>query len=165
MKLVVCSKDIDSTLIKGDLISWHNDGDFEGREVGLFNALSFNRATRADYLVSTPFMILNLPNITYEDIRPIIEDMIYLDNLNVPIADIAAFNEISKDYTSKRKWKIDFSSLELRGRNSVYTGNTISPTRTRWSQVVPAPIRRDTLNAYNEISRADTVISDIKVAR
>ena len=164
MKLIVCSKDIDSTLIKGDLISWHEDNAFEGKEVGLFNAVS-NGKDSAEYLASTPFIILNLPLITQADIQPIIEEMIYRDAMNVPIDDIAAFDAISQDYTSTRKWKINFDSLEQRGQNSTYANDDTSPTKQRWEQVVPLPIRRDTLNAYNEITRADIVIADILVLR
>ena len=164
MKLIVCSKDIDATLIKGDLISWHNDSDFEGKEVGLFNAAT-NGKDPDEYLASTPFSILNLPLVVESDIQPILNEKIYLDPMQVPIADIETFSETSQDYTSKRKWKVDFSALEQRGQGSTYANDDVSPTKSRWEQVVSPPIRRDTLTAYNEITRADIVISDILVLR
>ena len=166
MKLIVCSKDIDATLIKGDLISWHNDSEFEGKEVGLFNAVS-NGKNATEYLASTPFIILNLPLITETDIQPILNEIIYLDPTQVPIADIEAYvlADNEAEYTSKRKWKINFDSLEQRGLGSTYADEDISPTKTRWAQVVSPPIRRDTLNAYNEITRADITIADILVLR
>ena len=164
MKLIICSKDIDETLIKGDLISWHDDDGFEGKEVGLFNAVT-NGKDSAKYLATTPFIILNLPLITQADIQPIVDEMIYRDAMNVPIDDIAAFDIASTDYTSKRKWKVDFSGLELRSQGSTYTDADVSPAKARWAQVVAPPIRRDTLNAYLEITRDDIVIADILVLR
>lgn len=144
MKLVICSRDVDETLVKGDLISWHDEAEFEGRYVGLHNAVS-NGLGKDEYLNSHPFTILILPLITYEDIRVIIEDV-----------DID---------TGIRKWKIDDSSLEQRGQGSVYSDEDNMPTKLRWEEVFAPPIRRDTLRAYREISRSDIVIADILVAR
>lgn len=172
MKLIVCSKDIDATLIKGDLISWRDDAAEIGNAEGLYNALSFGAYPSAeDYLTKSPFTILTLPLITYEDMRPIIEEVVHFDFYGVPIADIAAYYDVMYDsdiqtVTTKRKWKIDDSALELRANGSTYAAGDISPTKSRWTQVIKTGlIRRDTLNAYREITRADIVIGDILVAR
>ena len=166
MKLVVCSRDIDTTLIKGDLISWHEEADYLGDSVSLHAALNKGTYPSAeDYLTKTPFLVVNFPLITYEDIQPIIEEFIYLDNLNIPIDDIAAFSEISQDYTSKRKWKIDISGLETRQANTFYAPQDIAAEKTKWLEVLPPPIRRDTINAYREATLPTTVIADIMVLR
>lgn len=166
MKLVICSKDVDNTLIAGDLISWHDNNASTGNHVGLHNALaSSGYANSANYLDSTPFLIITFPLITYEDIRPIFEEMVYLDAMMIPIDDIAAFNEISSDYTSVRKWKIDISNLESRQANTFYTPQDIAAEKTKWLQVLEPPIRRDTVNAYREATLPTTLISDILVLR
>lgn len=151
MKLVICSRDVDATLVKGDLISWHEDGAFEGTCVGLFNALTYQTyQSKIDYDLKAPFTILNLPLVTYDDIRPVFEDVV------LPVDD---------DAGEARKWKIDDSNLERRPTNSTYPSDDSSETRARWLTVLPDLIRRDTLNAYREITRPDTVIADILVAR
>jgi len=151
VKLIICSRDIDSTLLKGDLISWLDDNVKLGTAEGLYNALFHDvYVNQNDYLNSVPFTVLNLPLITFEDIRPILEDVIIL---GVDGAD-----------GNIRKWKIDDSALEQRGISD-YPINDVSLTKVKWSEVLPEPIRRDTLRAYREITRADIVITDILVAR
>lgn len=171
MKLVICSKDVDNTLIAGDLISWHEDNANTGKHVGLHNALaSSGYANSANYLDKTPFLIITFPLITYEDIRPILEEMVYLDAMMIPIDDIAAYEAAIYDpgvqtYTSERKWKIDISNLESRQANTFYSPQDIAAEKTKWLQVLEPPIRRDTVNAYHEATLPTTVISDILVLR
>lgn len=166
MIIVICSKDIDATLKEGDLISWHDDASTLGRKESLHTALQSGAyANAADYLAEAPFTVITFPLITYEDIRPIIEEMVYFDNLMIPIDDIAAFNEISDDYTSVRKWKIDTANLETRQANTFYTPQDIAAEKTKWLEVLDPPIRRDTVNAYREATLPATSINDIKVLR
>jgi len=166
MKLVICSRDIDETLIEGDLISWHDDASTLGNSEGMYNALrSGSYPDSVDYLSKVPFLVVTFPLITYEDMRPIIEEMIHLDNLNIPIDDIAAFNETSGDYSSARKWKIDISGLETRQANTFYAPEDIAAEKTKWLEVLSPPIRRDTINAYQEATLPTTSIGDILVLR
>ncbi len=145
MRLIICSRNIDSTLVKGDLISWHDDASEIGDAEGLFNALKSGvYKDQAAYLAEAPFTILNLPRITYNDIKIIIDDTV--------------------KFTGTRKWKIDDSALEQRG-NSTYPANDNSPNNRRWKNVISGNVRRDTLRAYREITRADIVISNIIVPR
>jgi len=153
MKLIVCARDIDDTLIKGDLISWHRDNEFEGNKVGLINAVEGGSSPDVDsYISRTPFIILTLPLVTYRDIKPII------DEYNFVLVREGREN-------TGRKWKIDFSNLEMRTRDTYYSDNDTTPTKARLRRAVKNRIRRDTLNAYNEITRSDITIDDIKVLR
>ena len=166
MKLIVCSKDIDATLIKGDLISWHGEPEFIGNSVSLYNALNSGVYPSADdYLTKAPFMVINFPLITYEDIRPIIEEYIYFDSLGNPIADIAAYAATGEEINAQRKWKINTLGLEARQANTYYAPEDIAEEKTKWLEVLPPPIRRDTVNAYREATLPTTVIADILVAR
>lgn len=147
MKLIICNRDIDVTLVEGDLISWHDDSAALGTHEGLFNAL-FSGKFPDQISYTNPFVILTLPLITYEDIQLIKEDV------------------DTDGQIETRKWKIDFSNLEQRVQGSTYASDDITPTKLRWEQVIKAGlIRRDTLRAYGEITRNDVVINDILVAR
>lgn len=152
MKLIICSRDIDDTLIEGDLISWHDDDDVGGKSEGLFNALTHGVYNQSDYLANIPFIILNAPLITLADIRPIVED-------------VTAVGENDGEDDSIRNWKIDISMLERRPQGSFYNEADMSATKARWGQVITGQIRRDTFNAYREITRADLTIDMIMVAR
>lgn len=142
MKLIVCSKDIDSTLIQGDLISWHNDADILGRSEGMHNALKYGiKPDAASYQADLPFIILHLPNITIDDLGPFI------------------------GVGSGRPVKINFAPLENRAPNSYFPADDTSPDKLYWEQVIAGPIRRDTLTAYNEITRTDINFAGIVVPR
>jgi len=156
MKLVVCYKNIDTTLQQGDLISWHEDGEFEGQSVGLYNYLKYGKGTKDEYLATTPFITIDAPLITYEDIRIILED-VDLIPLNLPFVD--------DNFARVRKWKLDLTNSELREQNTFYIINDVSFEKLRWLEVLPEPIRRDTLNAYLEITLPTAVIADILVPR
>jgi len=153
MKLIVCCKDVDDSLSKGDLISWREDDAFEGKRVGLFNAVKYNEYTKEDYLERTPFIVLNIPSITYDDLKVMWEDVDLTPDEN-------------GDPKGTLLWKIDFEKLERRPVGSIYSQEETQPTKQRWNKVIDGDIRRDTLRAYREITRPDVVtIDQIKVAR
>ncbi|MCH1932926.1 hypothetical protein L9G16_22545, partial [Shewanella sp. A25] len=83
---------------------------------------------------------LDLPLVSYKDIKPIIEEYNFI------------LTRDGRENTT-RKWKINFSNLELRAKDSYYTDDDTTPTKTRCRRVILGQIRRDTLNAYNEITR------------
>lgn len=151
--LITCIRDIDSTLLEGDLIAALEANQYFGNKVGLLNAIESGKYPDVDnYLQRTSFIILDLPLVSYRDIKPIIDDQNFI---------LIREGRVN----TGRKWKIDFSNLELRARDSYYADDDTTPTKTRLQRVVEGRIRRDTLNAYNEITRPDITIDDIKVLR
>ena len=165
MKLVVCIKNIGSTLQQGDLIAWFSDGVYEGHEVGLYNYLKNGKGSKNNYLSKTPFLVVDLPLVSYEDIQPIIEEMVYLDPTKTQIDDIALYAETKDDYTSSRKWKLTADNLDQETLNSFFSSNDTSPIKAKWGEVMSGRIRKDTINAYLEGTLPTTVIADILVAR
>jgi len=148
MILVVCNKDVDWTLLKGDLIAWHDDKEYLGRQVSVVNGVTQGAYLDKDeYLAKAPFIILNLPLVTEHDALIIAREMII-------------FGEDS----SVRKWKVDFSALEQRSE-SYYDDLIQSDTKDKFLPIESGQVRRDTLTAYNEITRNDITIDDIKVLR
>ena len=154
MILIVCARDIDSTLIKGDLIAWHDQESKLGKKEGIINAVTKSGRDKADYMQKSPFIILNLPLITYSDIQPIIEDMNFEGDI-----------ESGDMVATTRKYKINFDSLENRGEGSKYPADDESTTRSRYTGIESGLVRRDTLKAYNELTRNDITIEDIQVLR
>ena len=154
MILVVCARDIDSTLVRGDLISWKDGPDITGKQVGVVNAVTLGSATDVDsYIAGTPYIVLNLPQVTMDDVEEIRRDCHEVWEDGVRQAD------------GPRRWKIDFSALENRGNNTFYGEADDTPTKRRFGAIVSGAVRRDTLNAYNEITRANITMADIKVLR
>jgi len=150
MILVVCNRDIDSTLVKGDLVSWFEEANNAGKAEGIINGIDFGQyLSIEDYLARSPFAMLALPLVTISDIQPILNDLI-----------------IFGDGETVRKWKIDYSDLEYREEYSTYDEVSPSPTRDRYIGIEQgSDVRRDTLNAYLEILRDDIKIDDIQVLR
>lgn len=164
---MVCARDIDSTLVRGDLIAWHEADHPFGRQEGIINAITRGRTRDiVEYIGKSPFIILNLPLVSRRDIEPIRKEMHYED------MEYEEYNErkdimvagIRKEATT-RVWKIDFSQLELRTRDSYYAVDAVSTTREKYLAIEKGLVRRDTLNAYNEITRDNITIDDIKVLR
>lgn len=152
MKLIVCIRDDIPTLQKGDVISVHEDGEFEGKEVGYYNALSYKVPHRKKYLKTTPFAVLNLSAVTAEDVRPIFEDYHMILGGVEPIP-------------GERKWKLNLENLERRNF-SEYENSDQAPTKRYWRSVIrKGKIRRDTFRAYNEIVRPDLSLKDILMER
>jgi len=154
MILIVYARDIDHARKKGDLIAWHEQESALGKKEGIINAVTKSGRAKADYMQKSPFIILNLPLITYEDIQPIIEEMNFEGDIDS--GDMVAIG---------RKWKISFDNLEKRGNGSKYAADDNSATRSRYTGIESGLVRRDTLRAYNELTRNDITINNIQVLR